>query len=179
MSNLLNNEEFETAFVKEFTEKKIQYRTVGFGESKAEAYAFFISFLNEADLCTTWAEVRNFVAYRFQANVNDEFRKWNIYLFFILPGPISLDIKYRIENDTFSSRKVIIEKEMNQDDIITEHIINKLSFNTNAVYNATTDVYNYDEVIKKAFETFEVKGKKKVTLDSKKAFDEISEALKK
>jgi hypothetical protein len=179
MSNLLPEAEFKADFAKEFADRKIEFQEVTFSDSEAKAYAFFVHFETESTLTEQWSEIRNFIAYKFQANVDDEFCKWNIYLFFILPIPISLDIKYKIENDTFSSRKVVIENNDAYDTIIADHLLNSLPINTRAESLLEDETYKPDELLYSLLKDIKMTGKNKVNNVSKEALETIIETVRK
>lgn len=86
--------------------------------------AFFIKFNSEDELVNSWEKFTEFIAGNFQVNLISEFETWNIYLFFLVDKPIDKSLKYKIENDTFSSRKIVIESNSSNDDIISKHIFN-------------------------------------------------------
>lgn len=87
---------------------------------------FFIHVNCEEEIFSDkWSEIVDFIAVNFQTSLKEEFSVWNIYLFFITKSHISVSLKYQIENDTFSSRKILIEDESSQDKIIELNIINK------------------------------------------------------
>lgn len=60
----------------------------------------------------------------------DEFERWNFYIIYISPNKIPKDIKNKIENDKFSSRKIIednYDNELNDElanNLIVKHITN-------------------------------------------------------
>jgi len=179
MNNLLTEAEFKADFAKEFPDRKIEFQEVVFSNSEAKAYAFFIHFETENTLSEEWSEIRNFIAYKFQANVDDEFCKWNIYLFFILPIPISLDIKYKIENDTFSSRKVVIENNAAYDTIIADHLLNKIPISLRGETLLEDETYKPDELLYLLLKDIKITGKNKVNNVSKEALETIIETVRK
>jgi len=89
-----------------------------------KAHAFFIE-IDDSSLNNSWKEMRNFIAIKFQNTLSIEFERWNTYLFYIVSEAISNDLKYQIENDTFSSRKIVIEGKSNIAEIIDIHILNR------------------------------------------------------
>lgn len=105
----------------EFSDISFEYREIDFGGTIP---AFFIKIENEEKLAAKWKAITEFIAIHFQSSLRNEFSVWNIYLFFILENEIRNDLKYTIENDTFSSRKIIINPLEGIDSIINEHIKN-------------------------------------------------------
>lgn len=57
-----------------------------------------------------WEHVVGSVAGTYQASLTDEFSKWNIYLVFFTKYPLDIPLKYRIENNKFSMRKIVIDQ---------------------------------------------------------------------
>jgi hypothetical protein len=98
-----------------------EFEIVKFG---GEVAVFFIHADSEEDLCMNWTKVVEFIAGNFQVNTEQEFTVWNIYLFFLLENRISKSLQYQIENDTFSSRKIIICGQADKKAITDEHIRN-------------------------------------------------------
>jgi hypothetical protein len=88
------------------------------------AYAFSITAQSEEELKKIWITTSNYIAINFQAKIKDQFSKWNIYLFFQIRKNIGTDLKYKIENSTFSSRKIVIEGEESLATLINQHILN-------------------------------------------------------
>ena len=86
---------------------------------------FFIKAQQESQIKESWQAIVDFIALNFQTDLTDEFAVWNIYLFFVFQETIDDALKYQIENDTFSSRKIVIENELSNQEIIDEHIINR------------------------------------------------------
>lgn len=74
---------------------------------KVAVDVFFVKFKSEIELSDCWRQISNAIALYYQADLNDEFKKWNTYLFVLLEDNISKRLKYTIENDTFSNRKIV------------------------------------------------------------------------
>ncbi|TBU98896.1 hypothetical protein DNJ95_06500 [Stutzerimonas kirkiae] len=55
-----------------------------------------------------WGQIASIIAYEFQAKLDNKLEAWNIYLVFIVSDPVSKSIKYQIENDKFSMRKLVV-----------------------------------------------------------------------
>jgi hypothetical protein len=92
--------------------------------------AFFIKSDNEELLGDTWEKIRNMIGVYFQSKLEFEFDVWNIYLFYIT-AVVNKELKHRIEHDTISSRKIVIDGETLMSDsdlkdfLFSEHITNK------------------------------------------------------
>ena len=76
-----------------------------------------------------WKEFNNLVTAEYLIKLQDDFSKWNSYIFF-LTEEIPKPLKYEIENNKFSTRKIVIETKtpiINDEiinNIISEHIVN-------------------------------------------------------
>ncbi|HMJ70342.1 MAG TPA: ABC-three component system middle component 1 [Cyclobacteriaceae bacterium] len=79
----------------------------------------------EETLSDHWEKLVAHIAFNFQSQVNDQFSIWNIYLFFVTKGAIGRTLKYKIENDTFSTRKIVIEENASREELIDQHITNR------------------------------------------------------
>lgn len=87
-----------------------QYKADVFGiESDIEVFVTHV--IDEKTLATQWKEIRNQVALN-QTDLDDEFERWNFYLFYVVDNPVTdLSLKYEIEHDTISSRKMVVKAE--------------------------------------------------------------------
>lgn len=87
-----------------------QYKADVFGiESDIEVFVTHV--MDEKTLATQWKEIRNQVALN-QTDLDDEFERWNFYLFYVVDNPVAdLSLKYEIEHDTISSRKMVVKAE--------------------------------------------------------------------
>ena len=78
---------------------------------------FVTKVLDEQTLSSSWKAIRNHVA-RSQYDLNDEFERWNFYLFYVVDTPkIDLNLKYEIEHDTISSRKMVVDASAVDDEL--------------------------------------------------------------
>ncbi|WP_430412338.1 ABC-three component system middle component 1 [Kordia sp.] len=107
-----------------FRNFRFNFKEIEFGGSIP---TFFIYPENDKLLEENWIKIADTIAVDFQARLLDEFSAWNIYLFYVIDIPIRKELKYKIENDTFSSRKIIVDNTIDEDSMITEHIINNIT----------------------------------------------------
>ena len=78
---------------------------------------FVTKVLDEQTLFLNWKAIRNHVA-RSQFDLDDEFERWNFYLFYVVDTPtIDLNLKYEIEHDTVSSRKMVVDASVVDDEL--------------------------------------------------------------
>ena len=92
-------------------EEKYSRRSIDvFGENQ-RVDIFITQPLDHEKLKSEWEAIRNEVA-NCQSMIDDEFERWNHYLFFLVDEKSMLDInlKYKIEHDTISSRKILISQ---------------------------------------------------------------------
>lgn len=150
---------FETL---DFTYRKIEY-----GGSVS---VFFVYIADEISLKENWESISVFIASGYQATMADEFNVWNIYLFFVLREVVSNELKYQIENDTFSSRKIIVFPIQPEDDIVNEHILNN---DLQIPVRSTTELgeFQYDSII--GSELRGAVAKKRLTDDMKQRLNEV------
>lgn len=94
---------------------------------------FFVESINEKVLKENWELISSMVAANYQNSEymgEREFDRWNFYIIFISKDIVSKELKNRIENDKFSSRKIVedsYDKEFNDDEanrLIVNHITN-------------------------------------------------------
>lgn len=166
-------DELQTVIKNKFSDVAFEYREINFG---GIIPAFFIDIKDEKNLTNQWKAITEFIAVHFQSSLRNEFSVWNIYLFFIVEQEIKDDLKYIIENDTFSSRKIIIYPKQDIESIIQEHIKNDnteiqsiISFEE-TLFQPNSDVWKILNGISY---------KKKITDDIKNGLDEIIRELKK
>lgn len=104
-----------------FEDFTFDYKTIDVGCSIP---IFFVHVESHQKLEQKWMEIADFIAVDFQARLTEEYQIWNIYIFYIANSKLSKELKYKIENDTFSSRKIVVESDTDTDLIIRSHIQN-------------------------------------------------------
>jgi hypothetical protein len=72
-------------------------------------HVFIIEINDEKTLKKTWSKVYNSIAFYIHDKFENTFEKWNLYLFYVINSDCSIPLKYEIENNPFSSRKIVIE----------------------------------------------------------------------
>lgn len=82
--------------------------------------------LGHDELAQEWENIRNRIAYK-QSSIEDEFERWNHYLFYLVEEDVMNDInlKYNIEHDTLSSRKILIPRSECRNKDCFETVVNK------------------------------------------------------
>jgi hypothetical protein len=111
-------------------------------ESNVNISIFFVvansSVLAKED---TWNKISKEIALKYQSKLESVFEKWNLYIIFITSDITTKGLKNQIENDKFSSRKIVedcYDKEFNDVEanrLIVKHITNtdlkEILLNTN------------------------------------------------
>jgi hypothetical protein len=99
--------------------KNIDYLTNNFKEAEfklletgdSNSITCFVCIISDTKLLQRiWEGVASSIALNFQNNLDDNFSIWNIYLVFISTKKIEENLKYKIENDKFSMRKMLFDE---------------------------------------------------------------------
>jgi hypothetical protein len=120
----ISNSDFENVNYKVY-----HYRN----EDSFRINVFFIEANNSDLLDKNWKTFSNMIAVNYQNSENlsdNEFERWNFYTIYISKDNITKELKNQIENDKFSSRKIVedsFNKVFNDDEannLIIKHITN-------------------------------------------------------
>jgi hypothetical protein len=90
-------------------------------QAKSHMSCYCIQFEEVNHLQSKWERIVNEIAIEYVSVLNNSFSKWNCYLIFICKHAVSKEIKYKIENDKFALRKIVIDdvkKQLTEDEII-------------------------------------------------------------
>ncbi|MGV3685106.1 MAG: ABC-three component system middle component 1 [Daejeonella sp.] len=176
MASSLNNEALASIFEVDFPTVEVTYQEESFG---GKIHAFFLKFSEEGNLESNWRKISNAIAVYFQSKLKDEFGKWNTYIFYLSDSPVNRVLKYKIENDTFSSRKILVEKQMSISDIIMEHIVNdNLKLANHQIVGDESETFLPDSVIWNALNGNKIRGKRSVNSTADEVLNTICSALK-
>ncbi len=122
----LKFEELSNKLKKDFPIKELVFGELLFG---GVIPIVFVSFETLNDLNKNWKDFNGQITTDFVINLKDEYSRWNFYIFYLSQETVEKQLKYEIENNKFSSRKIIIEnvnsiteKEINY--LISQHITN-------------------------------------------------------
>ncbi len=74
-----------------------------------EINIFTITLNNSAQLKNSWEIITNDIAMHFQSELEKNIERWNIYVVFLINEPIKKELKYQIEQDKYSSRKIVCD----------------------------------------------------------------------
>ncbi len=116
---------------------EINHFSIGKVKYGGDILVGIVKFKDDAILITHWKEFNSYLTAKFMPTVTDDYSKWNFYVFYIAESSLGKSIKYEIENNKFSSRKIVIEdcKNISKEvieEIISEHITND-NFQTNVI----------------------------------------------
>ena len=165
-------DKFLAAFKQEFTSATVLVQKVDTGDS--QIHSVFVGNLDEEELKNQWMRITNFIAIQYQSNLNSDFERWNLYLFFLLPDeiPVSDNLKYTIENNTFSSRKIIEDASMSAEVLIKKHIANELSLDFD-VHRTTSYEFSHNSIIYDVLKDKTIKKKNILTEQLNLAYTEL------
>ena len=88
---------------------------------------FVTESMSVADLEEEWIMIRDDIAMKYQRSLTDDFESWNFYHFYVVEDIESLrrNLKFKIEHNTLSSRKIIISAKEIEGNDIPEYLIHK------------------------------------------------------
>lgn len=165
-------EKFVAVFKQEFTSATVLVEKVDIGDS--QIHSVFVGNLAADELKNEWIRITNFIAMQYQSSLNSDFERWNLYLFFILTDAktVSDDLKYTIENNTFSSRKIIEDASLSVDVLIKKHVANELYLDSDE--NRTTSYeFSYNSIIYDVLKDKTIKKKNILTEQLNLAYTEL------
>jgi len=168
---------FVTEFRQEFTSATVLVEKVYSGQSII--HSVFVEILDEEKLNNDWIRITNFIAIHYQSSLVSDFERWNLYLFFLLPDEIvvSDDLKYAIENNTFSSRKIIEVASLTAKSLIEKHINNFLTIEGDAENAEKTD-FEHNPIIYSVLKNKKLKNKRILPKALEAAYDQLTTKLK-
>lgn len=101
---------------------ELQYLTVGKVHFGGEVIVCVVKFKDQASFRNHWKEFNSFLTAKFSPIIKDDYSKWNYYVFYVYENTVEKSLKYEIENNKFSSRKIVVENCK----LITVEIINNI-----------------------------------------------------
>jgi phosphate uptake regulator len=69
-----------------------------------------LSVSSEVKLIELWDILNSVVSSELSKDFKNDFQMWNFYLFYLCKEEVGVELKYKIINNKFSSRKVVIDK---------------------------------------------------------------------
>lgn len=120
-----------------------------------QLYVFSAIFETKSKLEEVWQSLNDEIAINFQSSLEKEIEAWNIYLIFLIKEIVPKELKYKIEQDKFSCRKLVFDnftsnqwKEFSKDDIIPKFISDRL-FDINLLKYSVQEVSTLSEILTK------------------------------
>ena len=79
-------------------------------EYEHQLYVFSIYLPNQQALSIQWEETKKYIAAYVQGLLLDKsVERWNLYLFFLVGDTVDVQLQYTIEQDKYSTRKVVLD----------------------------------------------------------------------
>lgn len=94
-------------------------------DMKVKCHIFTIQINAKMKLEEIWQDIVDEIAAYFLTVFENEYETWNFYIVFLADFKIPKDVKYKIENDKYSSRKIVMDELPKPID--KEKIINNIS----------------------------------------------------
>lgn len=158
-------------FKNDFSETTVEITTVEL--ERGVTHCIFLQIPNEKFLLENWKAITNSIALNYQKHLETSFEKWNIYLFFLTSQAIvDIDLKYTIENNTFSSRKIIEDASLSKETLIKKHVNNELTLEADVIRSETVD-FSYDPIIYDVLKDKRIKKKNILPEQLNLAYDEL------
>lgn len=159
MSGCFTHEKYDLSFLKkEFLEVGFQlYKATVLDDDQEDAFfsAFVCLVKDENKLDKIWSGISNLIGVDYQSKLNNEFSRWNIYLFFLTEELIGNEVKYKIENDKFFVRKLVLDgmKNINENKDVSKYLNNHILDNDITIHERqkelSSDEYNYSDTGKR------------------------------
>lgn len=112
-------------------------------------YIFMCKFENEEKLLEKYEDINDIIALNFQSYLNKSIEKWNIYLFCFVEKSISNQSRYIVEQDKYSTRKIVLTENYTNKSIEEKiDIVNNKLFNLNLkIDNNSNSMDTIDKII--------------------------------
>jgi len=115
-------------------------------ETNYNVYIFSMILKDQDELMEHWKDISGDIAINFQGELDSDIEIWNIYILFLVQGNVDNDKRYLIEQNKYSSRKLVIENVENPiDKERIDKIIDDKLFNINL--DSVVNVSSSDESI--------------------------------
>lgn len=133
----------------------LNYFSLGKVHYGGKVIVCIVKFKDDSTLINHWKEFNSYLTAKFVPTVKDDYSRWNFYIFYFSESILGKAIKYEIENNRFSSRKILIENSKSItknliEDVIIEHITNdNIEIN---VENKETSTFKKNDKIAKVLD---------------------------
>jgi len=125
-----------------------------------QLYIFSALFQDANTLEKLWEPLNDDIAVDFQATLTLNVESWNIYIIYLVKESVNRDLKYKIEQDKFSCRKLVFdnfgEKKWRyflKHEMAVADFINDKLFKITIENQAPSDEENLDSILRKEHET--------------------------
>jgi hypothetical protein len=139
---------------------------------------FTLFFEEENLLKQNWKDLYSSIAAYFQADLpsSAEFERWNMYIFYICRETVEKELQYKIENDRFACRKIVLGNCKGE---IDEKVVKKIisQYITNSDLKITGTVQNKSVVFKRDDQLTKLINMHKLSSSKKNAETEIQKIL--
>lgn len=78
-------------------------------QSNYNIHIFTAILKGDVELAQFWEEFTNGIAIHFQSELEKNIEIWNVYVVFFVEGAVKKELKYEIEQDKYSSRKIVYD----------------------------------------------------------------------
>jgi len=107
---------------------------------------------NNCNLENNWKKINSSLSELINEYLDSLFKKWNVYIIYLVVDTVAKELKYKIENNTFFARKIVEDNYLNElideniKKLISEHIIfNDLKINSTQqaqeMYSSESEIY--------------------------------------
>jgi hypothetical protein len=107
---------------------------------------------NNNNLESNWKKINSALSELINEYLDSSFKKWNVYIIYVVTDLVSKELKYKIENNTFFARKIVENNysleltDENIEKLISEHIMfNDLQINLilqeQEEYSSESEIY--------------------------------------
>ncbi|MED3541310.1 ABC-three component system middle component 1 [Bacillus toyonensis] len=94
-----------------------------------QVYIFTAVFEDQEELKEKWQPISSDIALHFQGSLQSNIEIWNIYILFIVRGKVSNELRYFVEQNKYSSRKLVVDKRRESiSEIDIQEIVNEKLF---------------------------------------------------
>lgn len=158
---------------------ELNYFAIGTIHFGGNVIVCLVKFKDDTGLKNQWKEFNSYLTAKYIPTVKDEYSKWNFYIFYFSNNSVDKQLKYEIENNKFSSRKIIIENsntitDAEIENVISEHITNdNIQINVDSTY---TLKFKKNAPLAKIVDKINLKGKNDA--DLKNALNQIENIYK-
>ncbi len=115
---------------KDYTDRQLEYWIYDMDAKTPYSCHLFTIVCNDyLVLNDIWEDLTENIAINFQINLQEEIERWNIYLLFLLENEVPKEIKYKVEQDKYSCRKLVednLKKTIFSEDDISRLIREKI-----------------------------------------------------